>query len=287
VKGAQPIRRLCDRHRQAFGQGQLQAHLAPGNGSDGSGCQFPVRMRPDPDRWCDICGALDDLVPGVDGPDRPEVVCADEDFCSANRARRYPPDPARAPQWIYQAQARITDEQSRTAILTASAQAVGDYLALVAQEDELELELASQQDDYALRGVPAGSGGAYDTLGNWHPSVLNWAHINWSHTIRGGAHHGHLISGGARGAPVPLPPLPAQAEGGGQDRHEIPPTGIPEGVRQAIDGDHVGGDIQTQAPELPEGAPARPTRTPRDRYGNRRGRKAAFPKRVLKYSGRR
>ena len=277
--GAPAVRRLCPAHAGTLGQGRLQVN--PGDGS-GGGCDFPVRVRAE-DPYCDFCGAVDDLVPGVDGPERPEMVCADFDACLANRERRYPPDLARVPSWVFEAQARITDEESRRMIMAACEQAAREFVleltAAAAREGEV-LELAGQPVSY----------GSYSVRGDWYPLQpsynINWAHINWQHTLRNRAHHGHLISGNqltparisamaavhaARSAQV-AQESPQDAGGHQPARREIPPEGLPEGVRQAIQGDHAGGDL----PMVPEaqpgqpGAPQRPARVPRDRFGNRR-----------------
>jgi hypothetical protein len=233
---------------------------------------------PSASQWCDFCGnsAPDDLEPGVDGPERPEMACRDDllDECVARRERRYPPDLARVPQWIFDAQARLTDEGTRDMIVAACGAALGDYLELMAPAVAAgdELELAAQQQPH-FPGWVSTEHGVVNTRGDWFPAPppnpnLNWAHINWQHSLRNPAHRTHLISGGARwGAPAAAPPAQAgPAQGGAR---EIPPTGNPPGVEEALHGGH-GLDLATQPHPDPAATPQRPARIPRDRFGNRR-----------------
>ncbi len=285
MTGAGQLQRLCDEHREELDSGKLQAVLAPGG--DGA-CDWPVRQRPDDvPAWCDYCGATsgleeDDTLGTGDVPcschgmvTRP---CKDTGACGRRREARFPPDLARVPDWIFRAQQSITDENSRQMIMAACAQAASEfYLELVAQPSADELELAGQQDDYALHGIPAGAGGAYDTRGQWHPVNFNWSHWQWRHTIGGHpANRSHLISGQA-----PLPGTaaaraavlaarqaagtPQEAQDGQPARHEIPPTGIPPGVQDALDGRWGSGDIPMSPHAQPghPGAPQRPARRSR------------------------
>jgi hypothetical protein len=243
--------------------------------------------------FCDYCGnsnpgELDpdeDLGPGSSVPcachgalTRP---CRDTAACAERRSQKYPPDMARVPAGLLVTAGPEAAAAARLVRL-AVGQALTDYLELAAREDEHELELAGQQDDYALRGIPAGAAGAWDVQGGWHPVNFNWANWHWRHTISGGAHHGHLISGGARlGASA----ASATVQAARQQARQVP-EGVPPGVQQAISGEHAGADI-SMAPAS-AAAPQRPVPRPRrPQYGRRPGRKAAFPRRVLKYQGRR
>ena len=193
------------------------------------------------------------------------------------------------PSWIWDAQARLTDEAARTAILSAIGAALGDYIELVqpAAEDETELELAAH-----FPGWISGDYGAVSARGDWLPLQpqglnFNWAHWNWRHTIRGGAPMHRTIANQqltpARVAATAAVQAArqAQAQDGSQARHEIPAVGVPEGVRAALDGDHAGGDIPMLQHAQPghDGAAQRPAR---DRFGNRRSRRKLVYRGVLK-----
>ena len=178
------------------------------------------------------------------------------------------------PSWIFAAQQRLTDETTQAHDPGRLRAALGDYLELAQQTAEDELELAAQQDDYALHGIPAGAYGAWDVRGGWHPQVINWAHVHWAHTIRGGALNSHTIAGGARlgasaasasasvlAARQQAADVPQQAQGGVQrDAAGLPLPG--SDVRGHLDGGGV--DSQVIPPKLPEGSPGRPAR---DKWG--------------------
>ena len=48
----------------------------------------PAPEHPGAAEYCDHCGGVEDLIPGVDGPDFPELVCRDLDRCLATRESR-------------------------------------------------------------------------------------------------------------------------------------------------------------------------------------------------------
>jgi hypothetical protein len=229
--------------------------------------------------FCDYCGSTQDLeetdslgAGDVPCPCHGMIMrpCKDTGACIARREERYPPSLDRVPDWVFGAQAAITDEDARRMIVAACGAALGDFLELMQQPaDDDVLELSGQQPHFP--GWISGQYGAYNARGDWltlQPQVnFNWSH--WAHTIRGGAHHGHLISGGARwGAPAAAPPAQAgPAQGGAR---QIPETGNPPGVEEALHGGH-GVDLPVTPHAQPghAGAVARPA-LPRDRYGNRR-----------------
>ena len=239
--------------------------------------------------WCDFCGATTDLAEDDDlgTGDVPCTChhaimrpCQDTDACIRRREERFPPSMDRVPTWLLTAGSEAAAAAEAASLVRAAAgQAAREYYA--------ELTAAAAEGgEIGLAGQPV-SYGSYSLRGDWYPLQpawnINWAHINWQHTLRNRAHHAHLISGNgltparlaamakvnqARGARQQQEAAPSGS--GGQARREIPPEGIPENVRQALDGDHVGGDVQLQQPQTAAAIPQRPARVPRDRYGNRR-----------------
>ena len=167
-------------------------------------------------------------------------------------------------------------------IMAACEQAAREFVleltAAAAREGEV-LELAGQPVSY----------GSYSVRGDWYPLQpsynINWAHINWQHTLRNRAHHGHLISGNqltparisamaavhaARSAQV-AQESPQDAGGHQPARREIPPEGLPEGVRRPSRAATPAGTCAGAGGAAgPAGSAARPARVPRARCGNRR-----------------
>jgi hypothetical protein len=254
--------------------------------------------------FCDYCGSTEDLDPDEDlGPNSTVPCschgmlthpCRDTEACIRRREERYPPDMARVPGFIFDAhQAATADEAAARTVRLAVAAACAEYLELAAlQQADEEIALAARQDDFALRGFAPGAAGAWDTRGGYHPQNFNWAHFNWSHTIRGGAHHAHLISGGARGPSVPLPPRPpapqpdvevsgtgnlqpAGAPSPGQPAQPAgqPPAGVPGARLEG--GDVVQGQQQGPAPMRPGQQPPRRRGRRALRYSPARPRKPA------------
>ena len=226
-------------------------------------------------RHCEICGSTrTPLVAGADGEDG-AYICdlGHARECEARKTHRYPPRPDLVPEAVLSA---VSAEDARLARLSAPAPA---------QQEEPEPEYQPY--------VYSNQYGAYDKQGGWHPAPDRfyadaWAASPWGHTLRNPAHHGHLLGPQAAGlyghgtgrsaysAAVAGQQAQRSApggQGGQRARREIPAEGLPEGVAAALEGG-VGNDVQMQAPELPEGAPARPARRqrPRDRYGRRRVR---------------
>lgn len=133
--------------------------------------------------WCAFCGAPDDdAVPGPDGPGWPQRYCRDEDECVANRARWYPPDPARS---LGLASAGYSADEAaymRLAVELAFSAAAEAYLA----------EL-SQRPDSGVLALSAGPGSVPPVpprhrVPAWEP---------WSHVL--GRDRGHTV-GGRQGA---------------------------------------------------------------------------------------
>jgi len=235
-------------------------------------------------RHCDYCGGTrSELVPGPDGEDGYRV-CADERGCLARHEHRYPPRPDLVPDAVLSA-VGLADQQLLRRQPTA-AQPAPPVTAPGA-------------------GLPSGGGaevpvnefaaygGWYDHLGQWHAPALPQFNA-WSHTITGGAHTGHLLSGqtGQRrphyyAGPAYLP----MAVYGAEPAQETSPGG--QGSQQAseeeLEARHLyeaarGGspptaDVAFQQPAEPAGGTQRPARQrPRDRYGRRR---------ALRYTGQR
>jgi hypothetical protein len=271
---------------------------------------------PEAEQWCGYCGNSDpaDLVPGPDAPyfgAQADTFCADEDACGQNRERRYPPDMSRVPSWVLDTHRSLSEEEAAGAMVRAVAGiAAREYYlelsaAIEAEPDEPDgdaLELSGQQ---PWRDEPAwwGPAGAYDTRGVFHPAMPRFN--NWSHTISGGAHMSHAISGGAPppgGSGARLSALRAarqQLQAQRQAGQNPPPygaeparegpqgTGVPAGEVQAPDGRPGGGDGQfyQAARGVPQPGPqwaAVPGTGPEPQPAppRRRGRK-------LRYTGRR
>ena len=127
--------------------------------------------------------------------------------------------------------------------------------------------------------------GTVDEFGTFHPAApppAPPAFDPWGHTMRRPYNRAHTL--GPQAARLYghnyresiysqiLSGQEQSQQGGQQHGGEIPAEGVPEGVRQALDGDYPGGDLPFMA-DGQENAPARPAR-PR-----RRGR-------YLRYTGR-
>jgi len=149
---------------------------------------------PEAGSFCDWCGATSDLGPDVLGLSHGLATreCQDPEACQARRDAHFPADRSRIPGWLR--------DQLEAADLGGLVRASASQAA-----SELLAELAQRPDDSTVQL----SGGWYDALGQWHPwdppaSFAAWSAMpppakpdHWSHTIRGGAHTGHLISGQA------------------------------------------------------------------------------------------
>jgi hypothetical protein len=285
------LQRTLDDHRAGAGRSAVLAQLAM-HFSENNDRATPED--PEAARWCDYCGNSDDLEPGADGPDRPELACRDLDACVANRERRYPPDMARVPQWIFDAQARIMDQDTASTLEASIAQACREFCieltaAIEAEEIALAAAREAEQLELAQPWYWGTAGGAYDVHGTVRVPVpappaqnFNWANWNWRHTIRGGAPMHRTIANQqltpariaaqaavsqARGAQRAQQPSPGSA-GGGQGGGQTAPTGVPEGVRAAIQGDAQAADIQLQQQGVhPD---ALPNRTPAQAQAARR-----------------
>src|SRR5579859_1188154 len=191
-------------------------------------------------RYCDYCGGVDDLEPG---PDQRHGLgdawmCRDERQCIARRERRYPPDPSRVP-------AGLLDWAG-----------VGDRAALAARQQE-QAGPAAPEPGHGQRqpepeyrepeGWQAGQYGAYDIHGQWHPALPPPVPgvPAYPHTIAGGAHIGHLLSG-QRGPDRPhYYPGPSHipvALYGTEGHEQTPGSAVPPVPQQGADGSQASGD---------------------------------------------
>lgn len=240
-------------------------------------------LTPGAGHWCGFCGNPDEsqLEIGCDGQKfgtLDDWICKDQFSrqCTSRRERRWPPRPEMVPEGIMAALA-AADEH--------------DAARLSRQQPARQQPAQQQEPAQPAAAVPvsqaAAYGGWYDQLGQWHaPGLPQWN--AWSHTIAGGAHTGHLLSG-QQGAQrphyyagpgyIPLGML-SGAEGSQAHRDtstEIPPYGVPPGVAEALHGQH-GVDVAMVPGKESAAAPHRPARRPGPRSyyrGKFRGRLAA------------
>jgi len=146
--------------------------------ADNHDCATPDRPgRP----HCAYCGGTaGKLVPGPDKEflgDKADHFCQDERACIARRERRYPPDPSKVPSALMDL-ARRQDEAE-----------AARQPALPAPEPP-----GSQQEGWQEpQGWQVSQYFAWDVNGQWHPALPRFD--AYAHTIAGGAHTGHLLSG--------------------------------------------------------------------------------------------
>ena len=231
-------------------------------------------------RHCDYCGGTrSELVPGPDGEDGYRV-CADERGCLARHEHRYPPRPDLVPDAVLSA-VGLADQQ------------------LLPRQPAAAQSAQQQEGWWQPQGWQVSQYGAYDVNGQWHPALPRFD--AYAHTIAGGAHTGHLLSGqtglrrphyyaGANYLPVAMYGAEGHEEAPGGQQGGSGGAPAPEateeelerrGLHEAARGQGGGVDLQAQSPAAPEALPVRPAqsqRPPRDRYGRRR---------QLRYQGRR
>jgi hypothetical protein len=228
----------------------------------------------DRQKHCDYCGGTrGELVPGPDGEDG-YWLCADERGCIARHAHRYPPRPDLVPS-------AALDVAAAADAARISRQPVHDVVSLSGPEVT----------DSGQAGPGPGELGWFDSEGGWHAPGGVWAASPWGHTLRNPAHRSHLLGPHAAGLYGHLyrPSRYSQILSGqqaeetspGQAGPEIPAEGVPEGVRQALDGDWQGGDVHLQQPDEPGGGTPPPARQPS------RGRGVYGRRRPLRYTRRR
>jgi hypothetical protein len=226
-------------------------------------------------KHCDYCGGTrSELVPGPDGADGYRV-CADERGCLARHEHRYPPRPDLVPD----------------AVLSAVGDADEAQAARAAQQPAPEPQSQPEPEGWRTpEGWVSTANGSWTARGDWLPPLP--AYQAYSHTIAGGAHTGHLLSGqprphyyaGANYLPMAVYGAEGHEESTSGQQGSQPGIPAPEARRGAYEAargaTEEGADVPLQQPAEPEAAPQRPARQrpPRDRYGRRR---------VLKYQGRR
>ena len=208
---------------------------------------------------CAYCGRTGALADGPDAEwlgDKADKFCSDERACIAARERRYPPDPSKVPPALMDLAGRQDDAEAARAA----------HQQAVQQQEPQSQQPESQQQP--VRGLAA-YGGWYDRLGQWHaPAQPQFA--AYAHTLMNPVHRSHLLSGQSRphyyAGPGHIPMAVYGSEGHeetspGQQGSQpgIPAEGLPDGVRQAIEGRALAADI----PVAPAAAamPQRPVRS--------------------------